>query len=122
MMSGEQALQAIAEEQAARDVAELAACRTEVGETALTTLDPIPCRQTPPAFPVGVDVPGHCDMRFAVNAEGRTQDIEATACSDPRLERASVRALARWLFLPARDGGEAVARDDIAVCISFGLD
>ena len=58
-------------------------------------------------------------MQFDVGADGRTENIVATVCSDQRLDRASRHALSKWLYLPKRIDGEAVPEAGMTLRFTF---
>lgn len=65
---------------------------------------------------------GKVVLRVQVNADGRASDIEIKGSSGfPRLDSAAHDAVARWRFVPARRGDEAIAAW-VLVPIVFSLE
>lgn len=104
------------------DAADLSDCLAALDPSGSVNRDAIPCRRSPPRFPLGMDAPGHCDLSFTIGADGRTRDITVLECSDPRFDRASQRALSRWIYLPAKTDGMPMAQTDIKTRILFVLE
>ncbi len=60
-------------------------------------------------------------LRAQVDAEGQVTQLEVYSSSgSERLDKAALDAVARWTFVPARQGGKAVA-SVVRIPISFSL-
>lgn len=105
--------------QAAADGIAIEKCRLEAADFELANVEPKLCRRVAPSYPATVNTDGYCDMQFDVGADGRTENIVATVCSDQRLDRASRHALSKWLYLPKRIDGEAVPEAGMTLRFTF---
>jgi len=70
----------------------------------------------PPIFPTRFlqgDHSGYCKMRFDIDTDGRTKNIETTKCTDEILQKSSIESVKRWRYTPnapARVGVETIIR------------
>jgi len=78
-----------------------------------------------PAYPAAsrrMGEQGKVWLRAHVLPNGNTDNVEIKQSSgSPRLDSAALEAVKRWRFVPARQGGEAVAAW-VVVPISFSLE
>lgn len=74
-----------------------------------------------PALSRRLNEEGRVLLRVHVSGEGRAERVELARSSGfERLDRAALEAVARWRFVPARQGGNAVAAS-VLVPVAFVL-
>jgi protein TonB len=86
--------------------------------------DAIPIRRIPPQMPTRFaegNYSGHCKVRFDVSAQGSPYNVVITYCSNPILQRATVKSVLKWKFTPKKLDGEAVAMHGVENKVSFHL-
>ncbi len=112
-------------EAAPRPVAPAAAPVAPPSALVLPRFDAAYLQNPPPAYPVlarRLGEQGRVLLRVLVTAEGTAERVELKASSGTdRLDRAALDAVKRWRFVPARQGGQAVAAW-VVVPISFSLE
>lgn len=80
-----------------------------------------PIVRTPPVMPLRADKSGHCQMTFDVSPEGSPFNVRASYCTERYFERASVKSVQGWKYLPRYVEGLAVTVSDVETKISFNL-
>ena len=74
---------------------------------------PVALHQPPPIYPKELSyraISGEVLAAFTVNAQGNTSRIEILKSSHPGFNKAVVRAIERWTFVPAKKGNRAVEK------------
>lgn len=75
------------------------------------TREPRPLRQNQPVYPPPLrtaKVNGMVALKFVVDKNGTTRDIQVLQASNPEFERAAVRAVRNWVFEPGEKDGKPV--------------
>jgi periplasmic protein TonB len=73
---------------------------------------PVPLDTTPPVYPVALrraGITGTVRVDAILDANGRLRNLKATEASDSRFITASMNALKKWTFNPAKRDGVAVS-------------
>ena len=64
---------------------------------------------------------GYCFMRFDVDADGHTNNIEAYKCSDIMFAASAVGSVREWVYSPKLENGVAVISEGIETKVTFKL-
>ena len=86
--------------------------------------DPGPVVRIPPIFPsrfLQGNHSGFCTVRYDVNAQGQLLNVATTYCSDPSLERPTVKSVLKWTYPPKVQNGRAVGRKGLETKIRYDL-
>jgi protein TonB len=62
---------------------------------------------------------GDVTLRFAIDVDGRTKDIEVVESSSGAFERPAVKALSKWRYVPQTANGTPVEKRDVQTVIRF---
>ena len=76
-------------------------------------IGPVALHQPPPIYPKELAyraISGEVLAEFTVNAQGNTSRIEILKSSHPGFNKAVVRAIERWTFVPAKKGNRAIEK------------
>ncbi len=94
-------------------------------ETTIDTFDARPLKRIPPAFPdkCGRLSPGEyvVVVKFDVNASGKTENIEVIETTHSCFDKAAIKSIEKWTYLPRIVEGQPIARSGVATKIIFVL-
>ena len=62
---------------------------------------------------------GDVTLRFTIDDDGTTKDIEVVESTSGDFERPAVRALSKWRFVPQTENGSPVEKRDVQRVIRF---
>ena len=62
---------------------------------------------------------GDVTLRFTIDDDGTTKDIEVVESTSGDFERPAVRALSKWRFVPQTENGTPVEKRDVQRVIRF---
>ncbi len=78
----------------------------------------------PPHYPpaaLAEKAEGWVQLRYTIDRDGNTADVEAVESNDPRFEPEAVLAVAQWKYMPRVVDGKRVAVPNIRTVIRFQL-
>ncbi len=67
------------------------------------------------------DEGGHVKLKFDINTSGRTENIRIESESAPEFGREGLKALSKWLYVPAYENGQPVKVKDETVQLDFSI-
>jgi protein TonB len=94
------------------------------GVAAQSRAEPIPLVRIAPSYPRRALIrgdSGDVTLRFTVDVDGTTKDIEVVESTSPVFERPAVEALGKWRYALQREHGALVARHGVQTVIRFQL-
>jgi protein TonB len=83
-----------------------------------------PVVSVPPQYPPRMlqrGESGDVTLRFTIDVDGRTKDIEVVEASRAPFERPAVEALRQWRYAPLVENGVPVERHGVETVIRFAL-
>lgn len=67
------------------------------------------------------DEGGYVKLKFDINTSGRTENIRIESESAPEFGREGLKALSKWLYVPAYENGQPVKVKDETVQLDFSI-
>lgn len=64
---------------------------------------------------------GYCLIRFDIDAQGSTFNVEAGKCSDDMFAESAANAVRQWVYNPKLENGVAVVRPGVETQVTFKL-
>src|SRR5262245_35759780 len=89
---------------------------------AAQTGEPTLVHRVPPQYPARAlqrGRSGAVTLRFTIDANGATKDIEVVESTSSIFEDAAVKALSQWRYVPLIENGKPVERPGVQTVISF---
>jgi TonB family protein len=90
---------------------------------AAQSAEPTLVHSVPPQYPARAlqrGRSGDVTLRFTIDVNGATKDIEVVESSSSVFEDAAVKALSQWRYAPLTENGKAVERRGVQTIIRFG--
>ena len=94
------------------------------GAAAQSGAEPIPLVRIAASYPKRALMrgdSGRVTLRFTIDVDGTTKDIEVVEATSPVFERPAVEALSKWRYALQRENGTLVARHGVQTVIRFEL-
>lgn len=93
-----------------------------VNRAAAQSAEPTLVHRVPPQYPARAlqrGRSGQVTLRFTIDVNGATKDIEVVESSSSVFEDAAVKALRQWRYVPLIEDGKPVERRGVQTVISF---
>ncbi len=96
------------------------------GATEIVTVDgeEQPIIRIAPVFPSRFsqgNYSGYCNVRFDVNAQGQTFNVQTLSCTNSQLNAPTIKSVQKWFYKAKIQNGRAVSRSGLETKIRFDL-